>query len=128
MYLQMANLMCAPEEDITFCRWCGAVVNFETEEPPFEASKKASGKHKTHKNREFCKKKHGVEDWCKNQWNYDQRKKLVALGAEDARRGVHMSDRRSDAWVRLTDGKKRLYDETYRREKTKLLTPRTPQP
>jgi hypothetical protein len=36
-----------------------------------DAPKGARGKHKTHKNREFCKTMDGVKDYCKNQFNYD---------------------------------------------------------
>ena len=55
---------------------CGKVVNFEQgEPPPSDAPKGARGKHKTHKNREYCKRKYGVTDYCKNQFNYEQRKK-----------------------------------------------------
>ena len=52
------------------------MVNFEQgEPPPSNASKNTRGKHRTHSNREFCKEKHGVKDYCKNQFNYEQRKK-----------------------------------------------------
>ena len=77
LWLQMSNLRTAPEEDIKRCRWCGDIITFEAgEPPPSDAPKGARGKHKTHKNRDFCRTKHGVKDWCKNQWNYDRRKKL----------------------------------------------------
>jgi hypothetical protein len=33
------------------------------------------GKHKTHSNREYCKEKYGKTDYCKNQYNYQRRKK-----------------------------------------------------
>jgi hypothetical protein len=74
LYLQMSNFRDA--EDITYCKWCGKVVNFEQGEPtPSDAPKGARGKHKTHKNREYCKEWNGVKDHCKNQFNYEQRKK-----------------------------------------------------
>jgi hypothetical protein len=75
MYLQMSNFRDAPTEDIRFCEWCGAVINFEQGDPlPSDAPKGARGKHKTHRNRRFCKEKGGVKDHCKNQYNYNQRK------------------------------------------------------
>jgi hypothetical protein len=75
MWLQMSNLRTAPEEAVKRCRWCGDVITFESgEPPPSDAPKGARGKHKTHSNRKFCKKKHGVENWCKNQYNYHRRK------------------------------------------------------
>jgi len=74
LYLQMSNFRDA--EDITYCKWCGDVVNFEQgEPPPSDAPKGARGKHKTHRNRRFCKEKDGVKDYCKNQFNYEQRRK-----------------------------------------------------
>ena len=52
------------------------MVNVEQREgPPSDSPKGTRGKHKTHKNREFCKEKHGVKDSCKNKWHYAQRKK-----------------------------------------------------
>jgi len=74
MYLQMANLMCASDKDIKFCRWCGKVINFEEGEPPPADAPKGTRreKHKTHWNRDFCKETHGVKDWCKNQYNVDR--------------------------------------------------------
>ncbi len=78
LYLQMSNFRDA--EDITYCKWCGEVVNFEQcEPPPSDAPKGAHGKHKTHKNREYCKEKNGVKDYCKNQFNYEQRKKAQTV-------------------------------------------------
>jgi hypothetical protein len=38
------------------------------------ALRPARGKHKTHKNRECCKSKHGIKDFCKNKFNYELRK------------------------------------------------------
>jgi hypothetical protein len=74
LYLQMSNFRDA--EDITYCKWCGKVVDFEQgEPPPSDAPKGARGKHKTHSNREYCIRKYGVENYCKNQFNNDQRKK-----------------------------------------------------
>jgi hypothetical protein len=63
-------------EEITYCKWCGEVVDFEQEEdPPNDAPKGTRGKHKTHSNREYCKEKYGKKDYCKNQFNYQRRKK-----------------------------------------------------
>ncbi len=74
MYLQMSNFRDA--EDITYCKWCGDVVAFEQGDPlPSDAPKNTRGKHKTHKNREYCKSKDGVDNYCKNKWNYDLRKR-----------------------------------------------------
>jgi len=72
----MSNFRDVPKEHITFCDWCGAVVTFDHGvSPPSDAPKGARGRHKTHRNREYCKSKHGVKDYCKNQFNYEQRKK-----------------------------------------------------
>ena len=58
------------------CRWCGDIITFEVgEPPPSEVPKGSRGKHKTHKNRDFCKQKRGVKGYCKNQWHYERRKK-----------------------------------------------------
>jgi hypothetical protein len=74
LYLQMSNFQDAKE--ITYCKWCGEVVDFEQEEdPPNDAPKGTRGKHKTHSNREYCKEKYGKKDYCKNQFNYQRRKK-----------------------------------------------------
>jgi hypothetical protein len=74
LYLQMSNFQDA--EEITYCKWCGEVVDFEQEEdPPNDAPKGTRGKHKTHSNREYCKEKYGKKDYCKNQFNYQRRKK-----------------------------------------------------
>ena len=74
MYLQMYDFRDA--EDIKYCRWCGDVVDLEQRvPPPSDAPKGTRGKHKTHKNREFCKEKYGVKNYCKNQFNYQRRKK-----------------------------------------------------
>lgn len=75
MYLQMSNFLEAPEKDITFCRWCKEVVAFEEgDPPPSDAPKGARGKHKTHSNRDFCKEKNGVRNYCKNTFHYNLRK------------------------------------------------------
>lgn len=75
MYLQMSNLVDAPEETITYCKWCGDVITFEDgEPPPSDAPKGTPGKHKTHFHRQFCKQKNGVKDYCKNRSNYEKRK------------------------------------------------------
>ena len=115
LWLQMSNLLIAPEEAIKRCRWCGDVVTFEAgKPPPSDAPKGTRGKHKTHSNREFCKKKRGVENYCKNRWHDDRRKKLAAMGFEDARSGVHMSNDRPSEWAELTDGQRKVYDKAYR--------------
>jgi hypothetical protein len=76
MYLQMSNFRDASIEDIKFCRQCGDLITFEQgEPPPSDAPKGTRGKHKTHKNRDFCKEKDGVKDRCKNDWHTEQRKK-----------------------------------------------------
>jgi hypothetical protein len=77
MYLQMANLMCASDKDIKFCGWCGKVINFEEGEPPPADAPKGTRreKHKTHRNRDFCKETHGIKDWCKNKYNADRRRR-----------------------------------------------------
>jgi hypothetical protein len=73
LYLQMSNFR--DVEAIMGCKWCGDVVNFEQGElPPSDALKGARGKHKTHENRESCKAKYGVENYCKNKYNYEPRK------------------------------------------------------
>jgi hypothetical protein len=83
MYLQMSNFRDA--EDITYCKWCGDVVNFEQgEPPPSDAPQGTQGKHKPHSNREYCKFKYGVKDYCKNQWHSQQRKKAKE-GARESR-------------------------------------------
>jgi hypothetical protein len=115
MWLQMSNLLTAPEENIRRCRWCGDIITFEAgEPPPSDAPKGTRGKHKTHKNRDFCKQKHGVKDWCKNQWNYSRHKRLSAMGAEDAKRNVHMRESRPGEWMELQSGEKKAYDKGYR--------------
>ena len=54
----------------------GVVVTFEQSDSlPSDAPKGAHGKDKIHSNRRFCKEKYGVEDHCKNQFNYEQRRK-----------------------------------------------------
>jgi len=74
LFLQMSNFRDA--EEITYCKWCGDVVTFEQGgPPPRDAPKGTRGKHKTHSNREYCKEKHGVKDYCKNQFNAQRRKK-----------------------------------------------------
>jgi hypothetical protein len=76
LWLQMSNLRNAPEEDIRRCDWCGDIITFEMgEPPPDDAPKGAHGKHKTHSNRRFCVSKNGVENKCKNDFNYAQRKR-----------------------------------------------------
>lgn len=82
MYLQMANLMCASDEAITFCRWCGKVINFEESEPPPADAPKGTrrGKHKTHRTRAYCEYTHGVKDWCKNQYHTDLSRRAKASG------------------------------------------------
>jgi hypothetical protein len=79
MYLQMSNFRDASTEDIKFCRWCGDLITFEQEEdppdPPSDVPKGTRGRHKTHSNREYCKEKYGKTDYCKNQFNYQRRKK-----------------------------------------------------
>jgi hypothetical protein len=84
MYLQMSNLITAHEEDIRRCMWCGNTIAFEEgEPPPSDAPKGARGKHKTHSNRKFCKRKYGRKDYCKNKYNYTHRQKppLVLIPA-----------------------------------------------
>ena len=74
LYLQMSNFRDA--EEITYCKLCGEVVTFEQgDPPPSDAPKGTRGKHKTHSNREYCKEKYGVKDYCKNKWHADRRKK-----------------------------------------------------
>lgn len=78
MYLQMSNFREAPQESIIFCRWCGDVVAFEEgESPPIDAPNGTRGKHKTHRNRRFCKEKYGIKNYCKNKFNYEWRKKAA---------------------------------------------------
>jgi hypothetical protein len=78
MYLQMSNLLTAPEEDIRRCLWCGDTIAFEEGEPsPSDAPKGTRGKHKTHSNRKYCKRKYGSKDYCKNQWHNYQHKKAA---------------------------------------------------
>ena len=80
MYLQMSNYLAAPSEEITFCKWCGDVVSVEESEPPPSDAPKGTRrqKHKTHKNRQYCKAKYGVENYCKNAYNYAMRKRKSA--------------------------------------------------
>jgi hypothetical protein len=74
LYLQMSNFQDA--EEITYCKWCGEVVDFEKgDRAPSDTPKGTRGKHKTHSNREYCKEKYGKKDYCKNQFNYQRRKK-----------------------------------------------------
>lgn len=74
LYLQMSNFRDA--EEIKYCKWCGDVVDFEQgDPPPSDAPKDTRGKHKTHITREYCKEKYGKTDYCKNQFNYQRRKK-----------------------------------------------------
>lgn len=77
MYLQMSNFRDASTKDIKFCRWCGDLITFKQSEPPPSDAPKGTrrGKHKTHKNRDFCKEKYGVKDYCKNKWHAENRKK-----------------------------------------------------
>ena len=76
LWLQMGILFTAPEEDISYCRWCGDVIRFEEgEPPPADAPKGSRGKHRTHSNRAFCEYKYGVKDWCKNAYHADRRRR-----------------------------------------------------
>lgn len=116
LWLQMSNFVIATQGDITRCRWCGDIIALERkgEPPPSDAPRGTRGKHKTHKNRVFCKEKQGVKDRCKNQWHHDRRKGLVALAAEDGRGRVHMRDGRPEEWSELTNAEKGVYDKAYR--------------
>ena len=74
MWLQMAALATAPEEDIRRCRWCGEPITFKAGEPPSELRRRARGKYRTRKDRVYCKQKNGVKDYCKTQYNDNRRK------------------------------------------------------
>jgi hypothetical protein len=74
LYLQMSNFRDA--EEITYCKFCGDPIDFEKgEDLPSDALKGTRGKHRTHSNREYCKEKYGKTDYCRNQFNYQRRKK-----------------------------------------------------
>ena len=74
LYLQMSNFRDA--EEITYCKWCGDVVDFEkSDRAPSDSPKGTRGKHRTHSNREYCKEKYGVKNYCKNKFNYARQKK-----------------------------------------------------
>jgi len=75
LWLQMSNFRDAPEEAIRRCKWCGDPIAIEWgEPPPSDAPKGARGKHKTHSNRKFCESKNGVQNKCKNAYNYAERR------------------------------------------------------
>ena len=74
LYLQKSTFQDA--EEITYCKWCGDVVDFEKgDRVPSDAPKSTRGKRKTHSNREYCKEKYGKKDYCKNQFNSPRQKK-----------------------------------------------------
>ena len=73
LYSQMSNFRDAEENK--YCKLCGDVITFEQGGPrPSDAPIGTRGKHKTHSNREYCKEKYGVKNYCKNKWNADRRK------------------------------------------------------
>jgi hypothetical protein len=53
---------------------CFVAKALESLPSSMSALRPARGKHKTHKNRECCKSKHGIKDFCKNKFNYELRK------------------------------------------------------
>lgn len=131
LWLQMSNFVVATQGDITRCRWCGDVIALEEskgEPPSSDAPRGTRGKHKTHKNRVFCKEKQGVKDRCKNQWHHDRRKGLIALATEDGRRRVHMRDGRPEEWSELTNAEKGVYDKAYRETPTPYIRGRAYDP
>jgi hypothetical protein len=54
------------------------------------------------------------QNWCKNQYNADRRRRLSNRGAEDARKGLHMQNTRVGEWDKLTSSLKKVYDGAYR--------------
>ncbi len=115
LWLQMSNLLTAPQENTWRCRWCGDIITAGVGEPlAGDAPRGARGKHKTHKNRKFCKRKRDVEGWCKNQWHDDLRKKLSAAAASDASSGMHMREDRPGEWAELPKSRQKVYDRAYR--------------
>jgi hypothetical protein len=77
LFLQLSDLVNAPQGHVRFCKWCREVIAFEQGEPPAaDVPKGTRGKHRTHSNREYCKEKYGITNYCKTSSTTRGRRKL----------------------------------------------------